>query len=71
MGYNSHCYFLYGCNVCRVIHFGPASDMELYLQETGRAGKDGLPSFAVLRMYVYTVDLDSVIDPLQVLECSQ
>ncbi len=40
-------------NVHRVIHWGPSSDIELYLQETGRAGRDGLPSVAIL----YTVDL--------------
>ena len=40
-------------DVRRIIHWGPSSDVEQYLQETGRAGRDNLPSIAVL----YTVDL--------------
>lgn len=35
-------------NVRRVIHWGASSDIEAYLQETGRAGKDGQPSEALL-----------------------
>ena len=35
-------------NVLRVIHWGPSTDVELYLQESGRAGCDMLPSQAVL-----------------------
>ena len=35
-------------NVRRVLHWGPSSDVELYLQETGRAGRDMLPSQAIL-----------------------
>ena len=35
-------------NVQRVLHWGPLSDVELYLQETGRAGRDILPSQAIL-----------------------
>lgn len=31
-----------------VIHWGPPSDNEEYIQETGRAGCDGLPCYAVL-----------------------
>ena len=35
-------------NVQRVIHWGPSSDIELCLQETGRAGRDGAPAQAIL-----------------------
>ena len=35
-------------NVRRVIHWGPSQDVESYMQETGRAGRDGLLSTAEL-----------------------
>lgn len=35
-------------NVRQVIHFGAPCDIESYVQETGRAGRDGLPSLALL-----------------------
>ena len=35
-------------NVQRVIHWGPPEDVELYVQETGRAGRDQLPAQAIL-----------------------
>lgn len=35
-------------NVRQVIHFGPPVDIESYVQETGRAGRDGLPALALL-----------------------
>ena len=31
-----------------VIHLGPPQDVESYIQETGRAGRDSLPSQAIL-----------------------
>jgi len=44
-------------NIRKVIHWGPPSDIESYLQETGRAGRDNLPSAAVL--YISPNDLKS------------
>ena len=35
-------------NVRQVIHLGPPEEKEAYIQETGRAGRDGLQSFAIL-----------------------
>lgn len=35
-------------DIRKVIHWGPPTDAELYVQETGRAGRDGLCSKAVL-----------------------
>ena len=35
-------------NVRRIIHWGPPSDIESYIQETGRAGRDGDTAHASL-----------------------
>ncbi len=35
-------------NIRTVLHFGPPRNVEAYLQEAGRAGRDGLPARAVL-----------------------
>ena len=35
-------------NVRQVVHFGPPNDTESYIQETGRAGRDGCASLALL-----------------------
>lgn len=35
-------------DVRQVIHLGAPSDMECYVQETGRAGRDGLPALVLL-----------------------
>ena len=42
-------------NVRRIIHWGASSDIEAYMQETGRARRDGLSATAVL----YTVKYPS------------
>ena len=35
-------------DVRRIIHWGPPEDIEMYLQETGRAGRDGSQAYAIL-----------------------
>ena len=35
-------------NIRWIIHWGVPSDVETYIQETGRAGRDGLPATATL-----------------------
>ena len=35
-------------DVRRIIHWGPPNSVEDYLQETGQAGRDGLPAVAIL-----------------------
>ena len=42
-------------NIRKVIHWGPSADIESYLQETGRAGRAGLPAVAIL--YYTNVEL--------------
>lgn len=34
--------------VHRTVHFGPSKNVEAFIQETGRAGRDGKPSFSYL-----------------------
>ena len=46
-------------NVRQVIHWGPPDDIEMYVQETGRAGCDGLPACAV--MYYSSRDISESI----------
>ena len=45
-------------NVCKVIHWGPSSDIESYVQENDRIGRDDLPAVAVL--YYKKLDLTKV-----------
>ncbi|XP_019858455.1 PREDICTED: uncharacterized protein LOC100633019 [Amphimedon queenslandica] len=56
-------------DIHRVIHWGPPSDCESYIQETGRTGRDGLPSNATLyysRRDIGVMHLDkSIIDYCQ------
>ena len=35
-------------DIRQIIHVGCSSDVEMYVQETGRAGRDGLPALALL-----------------------
>ena len=35
-------------DVRRIIHLGPTEDIDHYVQQIGRAGRDGKPSFATL-----------------------
>ena len=44
-------------NVHRIIHWGPPSDIESYLQETGRAGRDGKK--AVVTLHYSNLELAS------------
>lgn len=37
-----------GVNCLEVVFWGPAKNMDDYFQECGRAGRDGLPSSAIL-----------------------
>lgn len=37
-----------GIDVHRIIHWGPPSDIESYIQETGIAGRDGITALAQL-----------------------
>ena len=50
-----------GCpNIRKVIHWDPSADVESYLQETGRAGRDGETSEAIL--YYTDTDLGQLDD---------
>ena len=50
-------------NIRRIIHWGPSSDVEMYLQETGRAGHDG--QLAVATLYCTKADLLHTSDDMK------
>ena len=56
-------------DISMVIHYGPSSDIEDYLQESGRAGRDGRDSHAVL--YVYPACTIGHVSPAMKEYCQQ
>lgn len=48
-------------DVRTVIHLRSPDDLESYIQETGRAGRDGLPSEAVLRSTFYNLKINYIV----------
>jgi len=42
-------------NIHRIVHWGPPSDLESYIQEKGRAGRDGNTAYAI--MYFSNTDI--------------
>ena len=54
-------------DVRQVIHWGPPSDIEEYMQQTGRAGRDGKLACALL--FVHPSDLSRVKDRRLVQYC--
>ena len=59
-------------DVLSVIHLGPPDDVESYIQETGRAGRDGLPSDAILLLksqHLHYVNNDMKIYCQSTTEC--
>ena len=49
-------------NIRHVIHWGPPTDSELYVQETGRAGRDGKFSKAVLYYNRHDISMSSHVE---------
>ena len=47
-------------NVRRIIHWGPSNDVEAYIQETGRAGRDG--KFAEALLYTISRPGNQFVD---------
>lgn len=51
-------------DVRRIIHWSPPDDIEMYIQESGRGGRDGKPSIAVL--YVNNKKVRHTLDEMKV-----
>ena len=49
-----------------ILQHGPPNDMETYIQETGRGGRDGLPTYAVMR---YGKGLKRNVDRTMISDC--
>ena len=54
-------------NIRRIIHWGPPTDIELYVQETGRAGRDKQKAHAIL--YFQSKELSSNVQDSMKVYC--
>lgn len=56
-------------NVRYVIHWGPPNDIELYVQEAGRGGRDGKPVTCTLYYSVWDITRNSHVEEAIKLYC--
>ena len=52
-------------NIRQIIHWNPPSDMEAYIQETGRAGRDGMVAYATFVIQTKLIIIIMIIINLQ------
>ena len=52
-------------NIRQTFHWGPSTDIEAHVQETGRSGWDSLPSIAVLFVSTSEQHKDVAVTPMQ------